>query len=240
MSNEKDQKTNINGRPTLVLRSAGMEAAKDGQNMSTYTSTIANSTRVFSGSNFSWDILNEKKNKTVQPIITLNNVKNFKLYQPNPETKRVFQGNQYTSVMKADDITTKMTKVTGVVGDVSNAAEVALLLSQGQNRDAAKKLGNIGGGKVGEGAAIKLAGRLCPKLAKGADARKTIIIGGSCYGLIYYHGYTKGDALGGELTEQLIKATEAIDKRDEKSKEIHRRQQLERDPMLEWHPLGAD
>lgn len=240
MSNEKDQKINANGRPTLVLRSAIMDTAKQGQDISTYTSTIANSTQVFSGSNFSWGVLNDKKNKTIQPVITLDNVKNLKLYPPNPETKRVFQGNQYTSVMKADDLTKKMTKATGVLGDASNAAEVALLLSQGNNKDAAIKVGNIGGGKIGEGAAIKLAGRVCPKLTKGADVRKSAIIGGICYGLIYYQASTKGDALGGELTEQLIKATDAIDKRDEKSKEIHRQQQLEKDPMLEWHPLGAD
>lgn len=238
--NKKEQQTNTNGRPILVLSPKVMDTAKIGQNTSTYTSTIANATRVFSGSNFSWDVLNEKKNKTTKPIISLSNVKEVKLYTPNPENKRVFQGNQYSSVMKADDLTKRMTKATGVLGDASNAMEVVLLLNEGDNKGAGKKLGNIGGGKIGEAAGIKLAGKVCPKLAKGVDVRKTAIIGASCYGLIYYQFYTKGDALGGALTEELIKATEVIDKRDEKAKALHRQQQLKDDPMLEWHPYGAD
>lgn len=239
-NSKKDQKTNTNGRPILVLSPKFMDAAKLGQSTSTYTSTLANATRVFAGSNFSWDVLNEKKNKTTKPIVTLNNVKNVKVYPPNLDTKRVFQGNRYTSVMKAEELTKKMTKATGVLGDASNAAEVILLLNAGDNKGAGKKLGNITGGKVGETVGIKIAGKVCPKLAKGVDIRKTAIIGASCYGLIYYQFYIKGDTAGGALTEELIKAVELIDKRDEKARAVHRQKELEKDLMLEWHPYGAD
>lgn len=57
------------------------------------------------------------------------------------------------------------------------------------------KAATMTGSTYGEAGGLALAGKICPKLAKGTP-QKAALVGASCFGALFYLGNKAGDAIG--------------------------------------------
>ncbi|MEQ1324184.1 hypothetical protein [Acinetobacter soli] len=87
------------------------------------------------------------------------------MYSHNPETNRVFQGNQHTGVTNIGKVADKVDKVGGMLGNVvGDAAEIVVAIKQKDEKALASKFSTMILSKGGETAGLAIAGK-CTKFA---------------------------------------------------------------------------
>lgn len=108
------------------------------------------------------------------------------------------------------------------------------------------------GEKTGEIAGLAAAGK-CAKVAiKRLDPRKATVVGLTCAGAaisLKYWLKDKGDELGNtvgktktaiETAQGVLDAVDILDQVETKAAEKAKQEAIKREPMLEWHIIGAD
>ncbi|WP_288390002.1 hypothetical protein [uncultured Acinetobacter sp.] len=245
-SKKDQQMKNQNGRSVLVISAEDIkEAASASQNASDWLGYLTTGTKVVEKNNFSWGILHSKNT----PGFNIENLKKIKMYSHNPETNRVFQGNQHTSVTNIGKVADKVDKVGGMLGNVGDAAEIVVAIKQKDEKALASKSSTMILSKGGETAGLAIAGK-CTKFAvKKLDPKRVAIAGTACYIAFNYGGKYAGAALGTtvgetssvvEVAKSVIKAIDIMDAQDKAAEEKRKAIETKKDPMLEWHVISAD
>ena len=171
------------------------------------------------------------------------------MYSHNPETNRVFQGNQHTSVTNIGKVGDKVDKVGGMLGNVGDAAEIVVAIKQKDEKALASKFSTMILSKGGETAGLAIAGK-CTKFAvKKWDPKRVAIAGTACYIAFNYGGKYAGAALGTtigetspvvEVAKSVIKAIDIMDAQDKAAEEKRKAIETKKDPMLEWHVISTN
>lgn len=108
------------------------------------------------------------------------------------------------------------------------------------------------GEKTGEVAGLAAVGK-CTKVAiKRLDPRKATVVGLTCAGAaigVKYWLKGKGEELGNtvgktntaiQTAQGVLDAIDMVDELETKAAEKEKQEAIKRDPMLEWHIVGAD
>ncbi|MBJ9937451.1 hypothetical protein [Acinetobacter pittii] len=253
-----NQKVNQNGRPVYLFSPSQKEAASTAQDTSTYIGVLTNSTKLIEKNNFSWGLLHSKNT----PPFSLERIKkatSASMYYHKPENtgNQVFRGNRYRGVSNVGEVANKFDKMGGRLGKGGDIAEIGILTRERDSKGLVVKAATMAGSTYGENRGLALAGRICPKLAKGSP-QKAVLVGGSCFGTLFFLGNKAGDAAGkviggskvgqklGEsqaavaIVNGLADAADLMEAQEKATAEAERQRQLEKDPMLEWHIMGAD
>ncbi|ENU09867.1 hypothetical protein [Acinetobacter calcoaceticus] len=253
-----NQKVNQNGRPIYLFSPSQKEAASTAQDTSTYIGVLTNSTKLIEKNNFSWGLLHSKNT----PPFSLERIKkatSASMYYHKPENtgNQVFRGNRYRGVSNVGEVANKFDKMGGRLGKAGDIAEIGILTRERDSKGLVVKAATMAGSTYGENRGLALAGRICPKLAKGSP-QKAVLVGGSCFGTLFFLGNKAGDAAGkviggskvgqklGEsqaavtIVNGLADAADLMEAQEKATAEAERQRQLEKDPMLEWHIMGAD
>ena len=253
-----NQKVNQNGRPVYLFSPSQKEAASTAQDTSTYIGVLTNSTKLIEKNNFSWGLLHSKNT----PSFSLERIKkatSASMYYHKPENtgNQVFRGNRYRGVSNVGEVANKFDKMGGRLGKGGDIAEIGILTRERDSKGLVVKAATMAGSTYGENRGLALAGRICPKLAKGSP-QKAVLVGGSCFGTLFFLGNKAGDAAGkviggskvgqklGEsqaavtIVNGLADAADLMEAQEKATAEAERQRQLEKDPMLEWHIMGAD
>ncbi|MDS7925653.1 hypothetical protein [Acinetobacter sp. V115_6] len=253
-----NQKVNQNGRPIYLFSPSQKEAASTAQDTSTYIGVLTNSTKLIEKNNFSWGLLHSKNT----PPFSLERIKkatSASMYYHKPENtgNQVFRGNRYIGVSNVGEVANKFDKMGGRLGKGGDIAEIGILTRERDSKGLVVKAATMAGSTYGENRGLALAGRICPKLAKGSP-QKAVLVGGSCFGTLFFLGNKAGDAAGkviggskvgqklGEsqaavtIVNGLADAADLMEAQEKATAEAERQRQLEKDPMLEWHIMGAD
>lgn len=253
-----NQKVNQNGRPIYLFSPSQKEAASTAQDTSTYIGVLTNSTKLIEKNNFSWGLLHSKNT----PPFSLERIKkatSASMYYHKPENtgNQVFRGNRYRGVSNVGEVANKFDKMGGRLGKGGDIAEIGILTRERDSKGLVVKAATMAGSTYGENRGLALAGRICPKLAKGSP-QKAVLVGGSCFGTLFFLGNKAGDAAGKVIGESkvgqklgesqaavtivngLADAADLMEAQEKATAEAERQRQLEKDPMLEWHIMGAD
>ncbi|EPF70577.1 hypothetical protein GCM10025882_23840 [Acinetobacter gyllenbergii] len=245
-SKKDQQMKNQNGRSVLVISAEDVkDAASASQTASDWLGYLTTGTKVVEKNNFAWGVLHSKNS----PGFSLENLKKIKMYSHNPETNRVFQGNKHTKVTNIGKVAGKVDKVGGILGNVGDAAEIVVAIKQKDAKALASKSSTMILSKSGETAGLAAAGK-CTKFAvKKLDPKRVAIAGTACYIAFNYGGKYVGDKVGTavgetgpavEVAKGIIKAIDIMDEQDKAAEEKRKAIETKKDPMLEWHVIGAD
>ncbi|AOA58026.1 hypothetical protein [Acinetobacter larvae] len=248
MANEEQQK-NQNGRSVLVISEDNFNKVIDLsgniQDAITYTTDGA---KLVEKHNFSWGLLHSK---TTVPFSLdhMAQVKNMKVYFVNPETGRVFYGNQYRGVSNIGTTADKVGKLGDRLGKITNGAEIFVAIKNDDPKALSQKTSEIVLEKGGETIGLALAGK-CTNLAiKRVQPKRVAVAGLACYAAAVYSLKGGGKALGTvvgktetgeELASVVIKTLQDLDKKEAEAERKRREREYKKNPMLEWHTLGAD
>ena len=259
MANEqKDlhQKVNQNGRPVSFFTKEHLEAAG---NVAAKTSDVLgylkDGTSVVNNYNFRWGLIHSK-NTPMFSKERLDKAKEFRFYKENPQTKRIFKGNQHTKVFDTKSFGSKVDKLGSKAGNIADGVELTLAIVERNPEALATKSSTLMLSKAGEKtceiAGLAAAGK-CTKVAiKRLDPRKATVVGLTCAGAAISLKYAlkeKGDELGKKVgktntaiqtAQSVLDAIDILDELETKAAEKERREAIEKDPMLEWHIIGAD
>lgn len=157
------------------------------------------------------DLFNLKIQRAKQALAsTGNGIKNAtenqsRMYHPpEPNTQgRQFQGGTSSNieVKKAGKVLEPIGKVVGTAGNFLDSYEAAVYFTEGKPVEGTAKVASIGGSMYGSGVAVGLAGKVCPKMVKGANKPLVLGVAGlSCFGVLWY----AGDKAGGDVAEGLM------------------------------------
>lgn len=261
MANEKPQdkqKVNQNGRSVYVISPTIKAASSEAQTASTYIGVLTNSTKLIEKNNFSWGLLHSKNTPPIS-FERLKKITNGGMHYYKPENKgnKVFRGNGSTTVSNVGKVASKIDKVGAMLGNAGDASEIAILVAEKDTKGLVVKASSMAGYKSGQKGGLALAGKVCPKLAKGSP-QSAALIGATCIGAMFYAGNKVGDYAGKAVGNSkagvmlaesdaaigvvygLVEAAEIIDAREKAADEKRRQEEIKKDPMLEWHILGAD
>lgn len=253
MANEQkdlQQKVNQNGRPVSVftrehLETAGNVAAKT----SDVLGYLKDGTSVVDNYNFRWGLIHSK-NTPLFSKERLEKAKEFRFYKEN------FRGNQYTKVFNTKKFGTKIDKLGSKAGNFGDGVELTLAIVDRNPEALATKSSTLvlskAGEKTGEVAGLAAAGK-CAKVAiKRLDPRKATVVGLTCAGAaigVKYWLKGKGEELGNtvgktntaiQTAQGVLDAIDMVDELETKAAEKEKQEAIKRDPMLEWHIVGAD
>jgi hypothetical protein len=259
MANEQknlQQKVNQNGKPVLVftrehLETAGNVAAKT----SDVLGYLKDGTSVVDNYNFRWGLIHSK-NTPLFSKKRLEKAKEFRFYKENPQTGQIFKGNQHTKVFNTKKFGTKIDKLGSKTGNFADGVELTLAIVDKNPEALATKSSTLilskAGEKTGEVAGLAAAGK-CAKVAiKRLDPRKATVVGLTCAGAaigLKYGLKESGDYLGEtvgktntaiETAQGVLNAVDILDQVETKAAEREKQEAIKRDPMLEWHIVGAD
>ncbi|MDX8255204.1 hypothetical protein [Acinetobacter pittii] len=253
-----NQKVNQNGRPVYLFSPSQKEAASTAQDTSTYIGVLTNSTKLIEKNNFAWGLLHSKNTPpfSLERIKKSTNARMY-FYKPDNVGNKVFRGNPNTSVSNVGEVAKKFDKIGGRLGKAGDIAEIGILTRERDSKGLVVKAATMTGSTYGESRGLAIAGRICPKLAKGSP-QKAALVGASCFGTLFFLGNKAGDAAGKVIGESkvgqklgesqaavtivngLADAADLMEAQEKATAEAERRRQLEKDPMLEWHIMGAD
>lgn len=252
MANETEQKKqmkNQNGRSVLVISNQNIDdAAKIGQTTSDILGYLTTGVKVIDKNNFYWEVLHST-NPPTWGVERLKTAKNIKMYPYNPETKGVFQGNKYVSVTNVGTVAKEVDKVASKLSLASDAAEIVLAIRTKDEKALAEKASTMAISKGTETAGLAVAGKCTNFSMKRLDPKRIAIAGAACYAASYYGGQYVGEKVGEKVGETstavnaaraVIEAIDIIDEKERKAEEKRRAEEIKKDPMLEWHILGAD
>ncbi|WP_049082729.1 hypothetical protein [Acinetobacter nosocomialis] len=253
MANEQkdlQQKVNQNGRPVSVftrehLETAGNVAAKT----SDVLGYLKDGTSLVDNYNFRWGLIHSK-NTPLFSKERLEKAKEFRFYKEN------FKGNQYTKVFDTKKFGTKIDKLGSKAGNFADGVELTLAIVDRNPEALATKSSTLvlskAGEKTGEIAGLAAAGK-CAKVAiKRLDPTKATVVGLTCAGAaisLKYWLKDKGDELGNtvgktktaiETAQGVLDAVDILDQVETKAAEKAKQEAIKREPMLEWHIIGAD
>lgn len=259
MANEQkdlQQKVNQNGRPVSVftkehLETAGNVAAKT----SDVLGYLKDGTSVIDNYNFRWGLVHSK-NTPLFSKERLEKAKEFRFYKENPQTGRIFKGNQHTKVFDTKKFGSKVDKLGSKAGNFGDGVELALAIVDRNPEALATKSSTLvlskAGEKTGEVAGLAAVGK-CTKVAiKRLDPRKATVVGLTCAGAaigVKYWLKGKGEELGNtvgktntaiQTAQGVLDAIDMVDELETKAAEKEKQEAIKRDPMLEWHIVGAD
>ncbi|RSP92901.1 hypothetical protein EA716_14030 [Acinetobacter baumannii] len=253
MANEQkdlQQKVNQNGRPVSVFTREHLETAS---NVAAKTSDVLgylkDGTSVVDNYNFRWGLIHSK-NTPLFSKERLEKAKDFRFYKEN------FKGNQYTKVFDTKKFGTKIDKLGSKAGNFADGVELTLAIVDRNPEALATKSSTLvlskAGEKTGEVAGLAAAGK-CAKVAiKRLDPRKATVVGLTCAGAaigLKYGLKESGDYLGGKVgktntaiqtAQGVLDAIDMVDELETKAAEREKQEAIKRDPMLEWHIVGAD
>ena len=243
------QKTNQNGRPTLVLKREHLEkTAEVAETASDFLGQLTTGAQVWNRDTFYWDILNSPS----APMFSrawLNQVKDFRLYRYNPETDHVFQGNQHTRVTRVKNVLNSIDKAGGTAGNLSNGVEFFLALKDKDAKALAEKSSTMVLESAGETAGMAIAGRCAKISARRFNPSAAVIAGATCYVGLSKLGAEVGKYTGEKVgqSEQAIKgaasvitALEKLDKQEQGAEEKRKQREIKKEPMREWQIQSSD
>lgn len=253
MANEQkdlQQKVNQNGRPVSVFTREHLEtAANVASESSDILGYLKDGTSIVDNYNFRWGLIHSK-NTPLFSKERLEKAKEFRFYKEN------FKGNQYTKVFDTKKFGTKIDKLGSKAGNFADGVELTLAIVDRNPEALATKSSTLvlskAGEKTGEIAGLAAAGK-CAKVAiKRLDPRKATVVGLTCAGAaisLKYWLKDKGDELGNtvgktktaiETAQGVLDAVDILDQVETKAAEKARQEAIKREPMLEWHIIGAD
>ncbi|GLG85339.1 hypothetical protein [Acinetobacter calcoaceticus] len=259
MANEQkdlQQKVNQNGRPVSVFTREHLEtAANVASESSDILGYLKDGTSVVDNYNFRWGLIHSK-NTPLFSKERLEKAREFRFYKENPQTGRIFKGNQHTKVFDTKKFGTKIDKLGSKAGNFGDGVELALAIVDRNPEALATKSSTLvlskAGEKTGEVAGLAAAGK-CAKVAiKRLDPRKATVVGLTCAGAaigVKYWLKDKGDELGNtvgktktaiEAAQGVLDAVDILDQVETKAAEGERQEAIKKDPMVEWHIVGAD
>ncbi|SPL72444.1 hypothetical protein [Acinetobacter stercoris] len=127
-------------------------------------------------------------------------------------------------------------KGVGAAGTFLDSYEAATYFAKRKPAEGTAKVASIGGSMYGSGVAVGIAGKVCPKMVKGAKKPVGLAVAGlSCFGVLWY----AGDKAGGDIAEGLI--MDMVSMTPEEKKEYHKRLEEEYGVgMYEEHTLSSD
>ncbi|MDC4635232.1 hypothetical protein OHV71_18840 [Acinetobacter baumannii] len=253
MANEQkdlQQKVNQNGRPVSVFTREHLETAS---NVAAKTSDVLgylkDGTSVVDNYNFRWGLIHSK-NTPLFSKERLEKAKDFRFYKEN------FKGNQYTKVFDTKKFGTKIDKLGSKAGNFADGVELTLAIVDRNPEALATKSSTLvlskAGEKTGEVAGLAAAGKCAKVTIKRLDPRKATVVGLTCAGAaigLKYGLKESGDYLGGKVgktntaiqtAQGVLDAIDMVDELETKAAEREKQEAIKRDPMLEWHIVGAD
>jgi len=250
MANEQkdlQQKVNQNGRPVSVFTREHLETAA---NVASESSDILGyGTSIVDNYNFRWGLIHSK-NTPLFSKERLEKAKEFRFYKEN------FKGNQYTKVFDTKKFGTKIDKLGSKAGNFADGVELTLAIVDRNPEALATKSSTLvlskAGEKTGEIAGLAAAGKCARVAIKRLDPRKATVVGLTCAGAaisLKYWLKDKGDELGNtvgktktaiETAQGVLDAVDILDQVETKAAEKAKQEAIKREPMLEWHIVGAD
>ncbi|MBJ9903935.1 MULTISPECIES: hypothetical protein [Acinetobacter] len=126
-----------------------------------------------------------------------------KMYHPDAATGNVYQGGGRSNIKleNVGKVLEPIAKTVGHVGDSLDLMEAAVYFKNDKPAEGTAKVAGIAGSKVGSAATVAIAGKVCPKMVKGANKPIVLGVAGlSCFGVLWY----AGDKAGGDVAEGLI------------------------------------
>lgn len=243
------QKTNQNGRPVLVLSHETLKtAASVGQTTTEWMGRLTIGTKIIEQNNFHWGLLHS----TTTPAISkerLKEILKFKMYEYNPETGKVFQGNQHTQVSNVKKVIEKVDKSVTRISSLSTGVEIGVAISTKDAQALAKKTTAMIVSTSSDTASIAVAGKCSKFAAKRLDPKRIVIAGAACYMALHYakekgSGWV-GDKVGAtdpaiNTAAALIEAIDIVDKQEQTAEKKRKEKEAIKDPMSIWHITGAD
>ena len=88
-------------------------------------------------------------------------------YKPENKGNKVFRGNGSTSVSNIGKVAGKFDNLGGKLGKAGDIVEIGILTRERDSKGLVVKAATMTGSTYGEGGGLALAGKICPKLAKG-------------------------------------------------------------------------
>lgn len=162
--------------------------------------------------------------------------KQAQIYAPNEKTGAIYRGGgpNNIEVVGVKKVLKPISNTVGGAGLVLDSYEAVTYYAQGQPDKGTAKVAGIGGSIHGGATGVALAGKLCPKVAKGQPVRM-VVAGGLCFATLWY----AGDTIGSETAEKIIMNLNELDE-EQKKKMIEKLNEEYGVGMYEEHVLGAD
>lgn len=243
------QKTNQNGRPTLVLKREHLEkTAELAETTSDWLGHLTSGAQVWRADTFSWGILNSPS----APMFSrawLNQVKRFRLYNYNPETGRVFQGNRYTQVTNIGKALEETDKKLGVAGNAIAITEIALASHKKDAKTVAEKSTTLILTTAAETADAKVVGKCIDIAARRLDPKRMAVAGAACLAAWKYGASKASEWTGKQVSETdegvkvataFMKAIDNMDEQDKAAEEKRKQREIKKEPMREWQIQSSD
>ncbi|MDI3377592.1 hypothetical protein [Acinetobacter sp. V89_7] len=253
---DSQQKVNQNGRPVLVFTRENLEITSDAAaKTSDILGYLKDGTSVIDDYNFRWGLVHSRNT----PILSkerLSKMRDFRFYKENPETGRIFKGNQHTKVFDTKKFGSKIDKLGSKAGNFADGVEITLAVVDRNPEEFATKSSTLilskAGEKTGEIAGLAVAGKCARVAIKRLDPKKASVVGLTCAGAsiaLKYMSKEIGDQLGQtvgktnsakQVAQGVFDALDILDKNEEKLADKKNQETLKINPMLEWHIVGAD
>lgn len=246
---QQTQKTNQNGRPVLVLSHETLKtAASAGQTTADWIGELTTGTKIIEKNNFHWGLLHS----TTTPAISkerLKEILKFKMYEYNPETGKVFQGNQQIQVSNIKKVTEKIDKVIGPLELGNDLGELAISAQEKDAKAVAQKASTMVISKAEETLGVAIAGKCSKFAATRVDPKRMVIAGATCYMAWHYStgdvSSLAGDKVGAtdpaiNTAAAMINAMEVVDKQEQAAEKKRKEKEAIKDPMSIWHITGSD
>ena len=246
---QQTQKINQNGRPVLVLSHETFKtAASVGQTTTDWIGELTTGTKIIEQNNFHWGLLHS----TTTPAISkerLKEILKFKMYEYNPETGKVFQGNQNRQVSNIKKVTEKIDKVTGPLGGVSDFGELAVALAEKDAKAVAQKASTMVISKAEETLGVAIAGKCSKFAATRVDPKRMVVVGAACYMAWHYSTGDMSNLVANKVgatdpaintAAAMIKAIDIVDTREQTAEKKRKEKEAIKDPMSIWHITGSD
>ena len=243
------QKTNQNGRPTLVLKREHLEkTAELAETTSDWLGHLTSGAQVWRADTFSWGILNSPS----APMFSrawLNQVKRFRLYNYNPETGRVFQGNRYTQVTNVGKALGQVDKLGGAFSNFNSATEIALAYKDKDSKVFAEKSTTLILSTAAETADAKVVGKCIDVAARRLDPKRMAVAGAACLAAWKYGASKASEWTGKQVSETdegvkvataFMKAIDNMDEQDKAAEEKRKQREIKKEPMREWQIQSSD
>lgn len=243
------QKTNQNGRPTLVLKTEHLEkTAELAETTSDLLGHTTAGTNVFNDHNINWGIFHSNTTPLIS-LERLKQIKNIRISRSNPETTHVSNSNSHsrgTSIRSinnaADDVASKLSKVnTAIEGLVAVKEKDAKALAKTSSVVMVSTAGDMVGAKV-VGKCIELA-------ARKIEPKRMAIAGAACIAAWQYGISDSIEQMGEKLGEKkqsvntaaaIINAIDKLDQQEKVAEEKRRQREIEKEPMREWQIQSSD
>lgn len=171
------------------------------------------------------------------------------MYVRDSRTNRVFQGNQHKGVTNVGTVTKRINKVASILGNSSDFIEVGIALNRGDEKALATKSSTVVISMGTEGAGLAIA-RKCAKIAgKKVDPKKVAIAGAACYVASHYASNEISEKVGNKIGETkkaqevasgVLKGIDIMEDQDRKAEGKRIAEEIKKDPMRQWHIIGAD